>query len=116
MRACDYFILPSTEQEGFCMALVEAMAMGIPAISTNVGIAPEVISDGETGWLVPARDTNALTEKLNQVLSLPRGAAAAVGAAGRRQVLERGSPTEYVRQLDALYDVVWRENRAQVRA
>jgi len=116
IRTCDFFILPSTEQEGFCMALVEAMAMGMPAISTRVGIAPEIISDGETGWLVPARDTGALTEKLDQVLRLPREVAAAVGAAGRRRVLARNTPTEYLRRLDALYDAVSREHRVQVRA
>lgn len=100
---CDLFILSSSEREGYCLALVEAMACGIPTIATRVGIAPGVIHDGETGWLVPPGDREALTEVLDNVLTLPPGTRRGVGAEAQRQILLRNPPVEYLRQLGALY-------------
>jgi glycosyltransferase involved in cell wall biosynthesis len=66
----DVFVLPSLE-EGFPIAALDAMAAGLPVIASAVGGAPELIVDGESGWLVPPRDVEALTLRLRQVLNEP---------------------------------------------
>src|SRR5688500_6920805 len=59
----DVFALTST-YEGMCTSLVDAMAAGKSAVATAVGGVPEVLSDGETGFLVPAHDEAAMADKL----------------------------------------------------
>ncbi len=103
VAACDLFILTSF-REGFCMALVEAMAAGTPAVSTAVGIAPEVIEEGRTGWLVPPQDIPALTETLDRVTRLGRDQLGLIGLAASKAVLARNSPELYRDRLDRLYE------------
>ncbi len=69
LAASDFFMLPSLA-EGFSLALVEALAAGLPTVATNVGGAGEVIRDGEGGFLVPPADSAALAAALNKLLSL----------------------------------------------
>jgi glycosyltransferase involved in cell wall biosynthesis len=61
----DCFVMPSIEREGLPKALLEAMAVGVPAIGTNVGGIPEVISHNENGLVVPPKDARALAEALS---------------------------------------------------
>jgi glycosyltransferase involved in cell wall biosynthesis len=68
--------------------LLEGMACGTPGLTTAVASLPEVVADGETGWVVPANDPAALRAKLEWVRDHP-AEARAVGAAGRRRVLDR---------------------------
>lgn len=63
-------ILPSLE-EGIANVVLEAMAVGLPVISTNCGGMAEVVIPGETGWLVPVRDPQALAEAIIGVLQSP---------------------------------------------
>ncbi len=71
----DIFILPSKtdphtgDKEGIPVVLMESMARGIPVISSNHSGIPELITDNETGWLVPESDPVALYEKIKYVLS-----------------------------------------------
>jgi len=69
LAASDFFVLPSLA-EGFSLALVEALAAGLPTVATNVGGAGEVIRDSEGGLLVPPADSAALAAALNKLLSL----------------------------------------------
>jgi glycosyltransferase involved in cell wall biosynthesis len=62
-RVADVFVLPSFV-EGLPIALLEAMALGLPSISTNVFAIPEAIHHGETGILVEAGDANALAGEI----------------------------------------------------
>lgn len=64
----DAFILP-TVFEGFGLVIVEAMAAGLPAITTPNGIGPELIEDGKNGFIVPIRDTQAIVRAITQLLS-----------------------------------------------
>jgi glycosyltransferase involved in cell wall biosynthesis len=59
----DVFVLPS-HYEGFSVALLEAMAAGLPVIATSVGGNPEIVIPGETGVLVPPGDSKALAEAI----------------------------------------------------
>ncbi len=68
LAAGDLFIQCS-ESEGFGMSLVEAMAAGLPSISTPVGVAPEMIVDDGNGWLVPIGDAQAVTAVLEQAFA-----------------------------------------------
>ena len=65
--------------------LLEAMACGAPTIGTNVASLPEVIAEGESGFLVPPNDAGALGEKLAWLRDHPADAAG-MGMAGRRRV------------------------------
>lgn len=63
-------VAPSTEPEAFGRIPVEAQAMGKPIIATGHGGFRETIVDGETGWLIPPGDVDALAEKLRHALTL----------------------------------------------
>lgn len=63
LSAFDSFVLPSLT-EGTPMALLEAMAVGVPVIATSVGGVPKVIQDGVNGVLVPPGNSQAIVEKL----------------------------------------------------
>ena len=69
IREADVLLLPSVE-EGIANVVLEAMALGTLVISTNCGGMSEVVKDGETGYLVPIRDTNAMTDALIKANSL----------------------------------------------
>jgi glycosyltransferase involved in cell wall biosynthesis len=66
MGACDVFLFPTEPWwgEGFGLAALEAMAVGLPLVATPVGGLPEMIHAGETGFLVPPRDVGRLSEVL----------------------------------------------------
>ena len=64
----DAFVLPSLS-EGTPMALLEAMAHGLPSVATAVGGVPQVVSDGENGLLVPAADRAKLCEAMRSLMT-----------------------------------------------
>ena len=70
MRGADLFLLPS-ETESFGLAALEAMACGLPVIASAVGGLPEVIADGETGFLRPMGDVAAMTAAARRLLDDP---------------------------------------------
>jgi glycosyltransferase involved in cell wall biosynthesis len=63
LKSADLVLLPS-RAEGVPRSLVEAMAAGRPVLATNVGGIPDLVIDGETGFLVPVDDAEQLAEKL----------------------------------------------------
>jgi len=99
--AMDVFAFPS-RWEGTPLALIAAMAAGLPVVATPVGGVPDVLTDGATGRLVPVDDVPALTAALRATL---RDAASArmLGAAAREHVLARCSVTAMLHGLEALY-------------
>jgi glycosyltransferase involved in cell wall biosynthesis len=66
----DVVVHASTDPEGFGRVVVEAMALGRPVIATNIGAPPELVAEGETGWLVPPNDPDALAAAIDHALSL----------------------------------------------
>ena len=89
MRGASVFAAPCVEgsdgnRDGLPTVLLEAMALGIPCVSTRVTGIPELVEDGVTGLLLDPRDTVGLADALQRLLPAPREAAALVHAARRR--------------------------------
>jgi glycosyltransferase involved in cell wall biosynthesis len=87
LRASDVFVL-SSDYEGNPLSVLEAMAAGLPVVSTAVGGVPELVQHGVTGLLVPAGDARALAEAITQ-LGRDADQRAAMGNAARQTALER---------------------------
>jgi colanic acid/amylovoran biosynthesis glycosyltransferase len=81
-------ILPSFA-EGLPVVLMEAMALGRPVVTTYVAGIPELVRSGESGWLVPASDIDALADAIVACMAASEDSLARMGAAGRARVLER---------------------------
>lgn len=82
--AADIFLLPSY-REGMPYSILEAMAMGLPVIATDIRGSREEIVDGETGYLVPTRDARALGDRTLDLLN-DDGLRRRMGEAGRQRV------------------------------
>ncbi|MDB5100447.1 MAG: glycosyl transferase group 1 [Cyanobacteria bacterium RYN_339] len=101
LAAADIFCLPSLD-EGLPLAIAEAMAAGLPVVATPVGGVPEIVSHGETGWLVPPRMPAALALRLIALLADP-GVAHAMGQAGRERVVEGFTLDRMTSRFEGLY-------------
>jgi glycosyltransferase involved in cell wall biosynthesis len=102
LARASLFVLPSLS-EGMSLTLLEAMARGLPVVTTAVGGSPEVVVDGQTGFLVPPAAPEALAEKLLLLLSRP-DLGGPMGLAGRRRVEEHFSTQAMLSQYERLYD------------
>lgn len=81
-------VLPSFA-EGLPVALMEAMASGRPSIATYIAGIPELMLDGETGWLIPAGSVEDLTRAIDAAAAMPSARLAAMGEAARLRALQR---------------------------
>ena len=97
----DCVVLPSLH-EGLSVALVEAMAYGVPVVATRVGGVPELLEDG-AGLLVPPGDADALAEALARVLGSTT-LRAELAHAGRRRVEEEFEVHAIARELARRFD------------
>ena len=86
MAWADVFLHPSLS-EGFCNAVLEAQAMGLPVVCSDAGSLPENVMHGATGFVVPRRCPNALADKLS-LLSCDPSAGLRMGNAGRQRVVQ----------------------------
>ena len=100
--ALDVVVLTS-RNEGTPVALIEAAAAGRPVVATAVGGVPEVVKDGQTGFLRPAGDAEGLAGKVGMLLEHPE-AGRALGLAGREWVRSRYSAERLVEDLASLYE------------
>lgn len=94
-------VCSSSYTEGLSNALVEAMASAIPCVATDVGDSAEIV--GETGWIVPPRDSEALARAIQEALDLPKELLRARGAAARERVCARFSLERMTADHEALY-------------
>jgi len=101
LREADIFVLP-THHEGLPMALLEAAASGLAAISTPVGGIPEVIRDNETGLLVPPGNQEALAGAIRRLAS-DRGLRRRLAANAHAAVLSRFDTATAAERLKAIY-------------
>lgn len=97
----DIFVLPSL-CEGLPTAIIEAMAAGCPVLATAVAGTPEIVIDGETGFLVNSRDPEALAQKIAKLLKNPQ-LREKMGEAGVKRIEEHFTLEKMVRSYEALY-------------
>jgi glycosyltransferase involved in cell wall biosynthesis len=98
----DVFVLSSI-REGLPLALLEAMACGVPVVATAIGNVPRVVRDGENGDLVAPADSRALAAAICRMLESP-DRAESLGAAARAWVAAEYSLDATVRRYQELYD------------
>ncbi|MBA4311136.1 MAG: hypothetical protein C0417_00750 [Chlorobiaceae bacterium] len=97
----DIFALPSYE-EAFGYVYIEAMAAGLPVIATNSGGAPDIISDGETGFLIPPKNVESLRDVLIKLLS-DHQLRKSFGARGKKKVDDNFSESEILQKYEDEY-------------
>ena len=99
--AFDVFVLPSGN-EGTPVTAIEALASGCPVVATRVGGVPDVVTDGEDGFLVEPGDVDALATSMAR-LANDAGLRARMAAAGRERMRTRYSVDRLIDDVDRLY-------------
>lgn len=109
LAACDAVAVPSVYSEVFGIVVVEAYAYGKPVIAARSGGLPELIREGETGWLITPRDVEALADVLGRIAASPADArrmASACLDAARHYAVER-----VIGEYSALYEEILARGR-----
>ena len=101
LNAMDAYVLPSI-CEGMSNTILEAMASALPVIATRAGGNPELVKEGETGWLFQPRDVEALSSFVQQIVE-DLALRTRVGEAGYRRVVEQFSISQMIERYRELY-------------
>jgi glycosyltransferase involved in cell wall biosynthesis len=107
MISARALVLPSFA-EGLPVVVMEAMALGRPVITTYVAGVPELVIDGETGWLVPAGSEQALCDAIRDCLESSDARIREMGEKGRARALGRHNIDDEAEKLGKLFDGVMR--------
>lgn len=109
MSSFDVVVL-SSRNEGSPVALIEALASGVPCVATDVGGVRSVVADGESGYLVPAGDDAAMAAAVAAVLEDPERSRS-MGEAGRAHVRTRFDQVRLVSDIRMLYEGLLSQSR-----
>ena len=104
MAAFDVFAMPTWE-EPCAVVFLEAMAMEKPVVAWDSGGTPEMVANGETGFVVERKNEDALAEALLRLIRDP-GLRERMGKAGRRRVIEHFNPARMCRDMVEVYRAV----------
>jgi glycosyltransferase involved in cell wall biosynthesis len=102
-RSLDVFVIPSVEGDTIPQVLMQALAIGLPVVSTTVGSIPDVVTDGDTGFVVPPRDAGALAERILRLLDDAR-LRTRMGEQGRALVQRCYSLERMLDRMEGVYD------------
>lgn len=102
LLASRALVLPSFA-EGLPVVVMEAMALRRPVLTTYVAGIPELVRDGQDGWLIPAGDVDALTQALERVLATPLETLTAMGEGAHLRAVERHSVDTEAGKLAKLF-------------
>jgi len=102
MNAADAYVM-SSEWEGMPMVLLEASACGLPIVATNVGGNAEIVLDGQTGFLVPPKSPEALSQAMLRMMDLPEEVREKMGKQARKHIESNFSLDRIVDCWEALY-------------
>ena len=94
----------SSSGEGFPNVLGEAMACEVPCVATDVGDSAEIV--GDTGWIVPPRDPEALARAVKELIDIGTEVRAEMGRAARKRIQENFELGKIVRKYENLYQSV----------
>lgn len=103
----DLFVLPSIS-EGLSVAILEAMAAGVPVVATAVGGSPEILADQVDGLLVPAKAPWALAQAISNALAHPERMRK-MGRAGQEKVYREFSTERLLKQTTDVYKRICRK-------
>lgn len=114
LKRASVFVLPSYN-EGLPVAVLEAMAYGLPVVATRVGGIPDTVRDGLDGFLVDAGDTEALADAVVRLAEEP-GLRQRMGRAARGRAMGEFAADVVVARLEAIYrEVLARPAEAEAR-
>jgi len=102
LHESDLYVLTSFS-EGFSNSLAEALYAGTPSLSTKVGAAGEIITDGVNGWMVEVNDDDALFEKVKNIIELDSENSQIIGEAGRKTIIDNYSLENHIAILSSIY-------------
>ena len=105
IEKASVIVVPSEWYENCPMSVLEAMAFGKAVIASNIGGIPELVLDGETGFLLEAGNPGALSECLEKTMGNPT-LRAQLGIAGRRRVEECFSADQHFAKLMEIYSAL----------
>jgi len=111
LKEFDVFVLASVS-EGFPLVALEAMAASRPMVATRSGGPQEIIDDGRNGMLVPPADSNALAEKISELLGDPRRATELANSA-LLKVSTTFSIEKMISEYESLYERLLNGGKAQ---
>jgi glycosyltransferase involved in cell wall biosynthesis len=102
IRGCDAGLVTSVGSEANCRAALEFMATGKPIVATTVGVIPEIVQDGEQGFLVSPRDPIAIAGALHRLITNPL-LRDRMGRAARNHAVANFNLDLFVRRTEAVY-------------
>lgn len=103
MSELDVIVHASTVPEPFGQVVAEAMCCGKPVVAVDAGGIPEVITNGQCGWLVPQSDAERMAERIVWLIEHPNEAAA-MGQRGRNKAAEQFTVEKMARGMELIYE------------
>jgi glycosyltransferase involved in cell wall biosynthesis len=113
-RRADLFCSPAQYEGGVANVYLEAMACGCPVIASTAGGAPEAVLDGETGFLVPPNNAEAVTKAIDRIVSDP-SLSQRMGVSARRRVEDYFAMDKYIQRVLAAYQKAIERSRDRLR-